>query len=218
MTSTDRDRGIFSSSDRAYLQNPEQWENEHSHSAVEQRKEAISTRIQNSIIDFHYISNENFSWDMVDSTFRAKKDIDPKERIPRPLWQAGQNRSYNYDIQDGFVSAISTLYRAYPLMTANRIIREGVIEFIEKFKPELEVKNAKFRPQLTHKKGAHDRAKEALSEGSSITNAQLRLLLLNGEVEPAEVATHVRRNFGGEPAHERRRERLKNMGVDDPDE
>lgn len=221
MVSDERERGILSSADREYAIDPEKWSENKSRPAVNQRKKAITNRVRDSILDFEYLADEKFPQEILDSAFERPDNFDPKKDGPLNLRQAGaiDSEAKDPNIEEGFIAAVSLIYRTFSPSVANKIIERGVIRATNDFYPNHEVVDASYEPVLRPTENAYERAKDSLEEGLNLTSEQIRLLLEHGEVDPEEVAEHVQRNSRlhserSEKAYQERRERLRKRKSD----
>lgn len=194
MVSNERERGILSSADREYARDPEKWSESKSRPAASQRKNAIANRIQNAIIDFNYLADEDFPQEILDSAFQIPDDFELEEDGPFSHGKVGGiSLNGRGPIIQGFTAAVSLIYRSFPTTVANRIIEQGVIQATNDFYPDYNLIDASYDPVLVSKEDAHERARDALEQGSKLTGEQVRLLLEQGEVDPTEVAEHVQK-------------------------
>lgn len=192
MVSNERERGILSSADREYARDPEKWSESKSRAAASQRKNAIANRIQNAIIDFNYLADEDFPQEILDSAFQTPDDFEPEEHRPLTHGKVGGISFQDRDpIIQGFTAAVSLIYRSFPMPVANRTIELGVIQATNNFYPDHNLVDASYDPVLVSKEDAHERARDALEQGLKLTGEQVLLLLEQGEVDPTEVAEHV---------------------------
>lgn len=231
MVSDERERGILSSADRDYVLDPERWSENKTRPAVNQRKKAITNRVRNAILDFEYLSDEKFPQEILDSAFQRPDDFDPKKDGPINLRQAGavDDEAKDPNIERGFIAAVSLIYRTFSTNVANTIIEKGVINATSEFYPDREVVEASYDPTFRSTEDVHERAKDALEEGSILSNEQVLLLLKHGEVDPDDVAENVQENSGPisdrhkrivKQTRERRSERLSDdsESEDNPNE
>lgn len=197
MVSLDRDRGILSTSDREYALNNEQWTKDKSRAAVNQRKKAIINRIRNGMLDFNHIANEEFPGELLRSVFYISEggfNISNKE--PVSLRDAGMIQSDYQEprIEEACIDIVALIYRMYPPSLANSIVEKGVSQAIGDFYPKSEVVDASYTPELQSPHKAHEIAKHSLNNGYELTDEQVRLLLEEGEVDPREVAEHIKQD------------------------
>jgi len=198
MGSKERARGILSPEDREYILDPEKWSENKTASEIDQRKKAITNRLRNAILDFEYLSHENLPQPILDSAFQCPDDFDPKKDGPISLRQAGGIDVGGKDpsIERGFTAAVTLIYRTFSTYVASEIVEKGVINATSVFYPNHEIVDASYDPTLRPVEGVHERAKKALEEGSILSNAQVLLLLKEGEVDPDDVAENVQQHSG----------------------
>jgi len=198
MGSKQRARGILSPEDRDYILDPEKWSENKTTSEIDQRKKAITNRLRNAILDFEYLSHENLPQPILDSAFQCPNDFDPKKDGPISMRQAGGIDVGGKDpsIERGFMAAVTLIYRTFSTYVANDIVEKGVVNATSDFYPNHEIVDASYDPTLRPVEGVHERAKKDLEEGSILSNAQVLLLLKEGEVDPDDVAENVQQHSG----------------------
>lgn len=197
MVSLDRDRGILSTSDREYALNNKQWTKDKSRAAVNQRKKAIINRIRNGMLDFNHIANKEFPGELLRSVFYISEDgFNISNKEPVSLRDAGMIQSDYQEprIEEACIDIVALIYRMYPPALANSIVEKGVSQAIGDFYPNSEVVDASYTPELRSPHKAHEIAKHSLNNGYELTDEQVRLLLEEGEVDPREVAEHIKRD------------------------
>lgn len=193
MVSLDRDRGILSESDRRYTLDYDSWSKGKSRVAGNQRETSIINRVGNSMLDFRILSNKEFPRELLDQVFRSSEDnFNVDQSDPLSLQQMDSIFEYhNPGIEEGCICAVELIYRMYTPDVANKIIEMGVRRAIRDFYPEYEVSDASYEPELYSPDQTHQRAKQFLEEGVTLSDEQIRLLLERGEVSPEKIAEHV---------------------------
>lgn len=194
MVSTDRGRGILSTSDREYALDPEQYEEEKSRTAVNKREEAIVERVRNAVIDFEFLTNPTFPDRLLEAAFSpAEGDIEDLDGGFTDLYRRGKldTELLDPDIEDNFVSMVALLFHVLPPTLFSEVVEDGVKQAVREQYSEYEVVDASYTPDIRSPDRAYGQAKALLENGISLGDEQVRILLERGEVDPQKVAENV---------------------------
>lgn len=196
----DRDRGIFSESDRLYLVDRENYATRQTRY---NRKQEIPRRIRNAFLDLAILADPEFPEDLLDEAFRdpSGETVDVGEMVG--AWEdrepaMREQPAADEAMQQGFVEAIALMNKLYTQTGATALVEEGTTTAVRRYYPELEVVDASYDPDIRPRGQAHDVAKHRLKEDLTLTDEQVRLLLEKGEIDPERVAKHVRDHRTGE--------------------
>jgi len=191
----DRERGILAPADRKYLDNPEEYQDRKTRQAAYNRRNEIPGRIRNSLLDMSILAHPQFPEDFLEEAFSVSEEkVDEQEGPWARLVQRGDVDEPLVDdkVEDAVVDAITFFHRMYPPSLFNEIIEEGVKQAVDYYYPDHEVVDASYEPEIRRQGAAHKRAKQAFEKGRRLTDEQIRILLKGDDVDPEEVATHVR--------------------------
>jgi hypothetical protein len=190
-----RERGVLAPADREYLNDPEGYQNQKSRQAAYKRREEIPKRIRNSLLDMSILAHPQFPDDLLEAAFSVPEDrVDEQEGPWARAVQRGDLEGPLSDsgIEDSVVEAITLFHRMYPPSVFNDIVEEGVKQAVDHYYPDHEVLDASYEPDIRRKGAAHEWAKRSLEEGGRLTDEEIRILLKRGEIDPEEIAAHVR--------------------------
>lgn len=190
-----RDRGILAPVDREYLNDPERYQNQKSRQAAYKRREEIPKRIRNSLLDMSILAHPQFPGDLLEAAFSVPEDrVDEQEGLWARAVQRGDLEGPLSDsrVEDSVVEAITLFHRMYPPSLFNDFVEDGVKQAGDHYYPDYEVLDASYEPDIRQKGAAHERAKRRFEKGLRLTDEEIRILLKWGEIDPEEVATHVR--------------------------
>lgn len=211
MVTIDRNRGMLSKSDREYALKYEEWVEDKSRPAANQREKAIVDRLYNSMFDFQHLADEKFPEELLESVFFKSLEQTDSENGKGKSKEREGLASFIKDkdpkIEESCIAAVSLIYRIYKRGDANVIIEKGVTRAVQDFYRDKVVVDASYNPELESPEAAYHTALEKLELGEPMSSDQIKLLLERGEVDPEKIAEHVRKGLTREP-------REQNMGFD----
>lgn len=192
MVSRKRDRGILSQSDREFALNNEEWAEGKSRPASNQREKAVVKRMRNGVIDFQHLADREFPEELIQSALYPPDPESAKEsELDYATDEPGDGTHYDRHVRQGFIAAISLIYRMYPLNYSNHIVEQGVKQAVRDFYPDYEIADVSYDPDLQSPQNMHEQAVEFLEKDLTLTEEQIRVLLERGEIDPERVAEHV---------------------------
>ena len=185
------ERGILSPADREYLQHPE----DYSRQAANEREQRIVERIRNALLDFRYLADPEFPDEYLEESFGDQEAHGRVEPISLP--EGGLTLSDGY-VEDSVVEAITLFHLIYPPAVFNDMIEEAVETAVSRYRPDIEVVDASYNPDIRDRGAVHQIAMGKLDEGDPLSAEETKLLLEYGEVDPDRVVEHVRGDGGEE--------------------
>lgn len=202
MVSTDRGRGILTQSDREFALNTEEWAEEKSRAAVNQREKAIVDRVRHGLVDFRHLASKEFPKELLESVFQNPNN-GPSTDAEHSSHENMENRRYLYDysVEAGCTAAVSLIYRMFPLEYSNKIVAEGLEKAVRDYYPNATVVDSSYKPKIRTPDKTHEMALDCLKEGYTLTDKQIKVLLKRGEVDPNEVAEHIQKDTEVSPEH-----------------
>ena len=189
MTDDDgRDRGILSPADRNYLRNPDEYSRQASH----EREKKIKERIRNALLDISLLASPEVDGQFLAEALRWEGPDLVMEH--NEAWKKGPFGVIEVDdeMMRTLVDAIVLAGRNLTISKYTALVEEATETLVRRYHPGSVLVDARYEPDIENPDQAYGRAKGKLSMEQDLTDAEIRLLLEQGEVDAETVAEHVR--------------------------